>query len=94
MGAGSNCVLSSAGLQRLAPDALTGRLASIDELSWTIGMAMGALFAALMPSILVACLVSVGVAVVLWVALFRRGRTTSRRSHKDTRTAAAELPSP
>jgi MFS family permease len=44
-GTGSNWVLSSAALQRHAPDAMIGRLASIDDLAVTLTMVMGSLVA-------------------------------------------------
>jgi MFS family permease len=43
MGTGSNWVLSSADIQRLAPDRFMGRLAAIDDLGVTLGQVAGAL---------------------------------------------------
>jgi predicted MFS family arabinose efflux permease len=41
MGSGANWVLSSADVQRLAPDAYIGRLAAVDDLGATLGMVAG-----------------------------------------------------
>jgi predicted MFS family arabinose efflux permease len=42
-GSGSNWVLSSADVQRLAPDRFVGRLAAVDDLAVTLGQVVGAL---------------------------------------------------
>ncbi|MDI1435023.1 MFS transporter [Polyangium sorediatum] len=76
MGGGSNWVLTSASLQRLAPDAMIGRLSSIDDLTTTTTMAVGALIAALLYqasfSVQAIGAMAAGAGLVVWIALSLR----------------------
>ncbi|MRG93645.1 MFS transporter [Polyangium spumosum] len=76
IGGGSNWVLTSASLQRLAPDVMIGRLSSIDDLSTTTTMVVGALLAALLveASFSLVAIGAMGAAVglVSWIALSLR----------------------
>lgn len=73
MGTGANWVVTAANLQRLAPDAMIGRLSSIDELWVTACMVLGVVIAALlleagltMPQV---ALVGTGLGMALFVWL-------------------------
>ncbi len=84
-GGGGNWVLASSALQRLAPDAMVGRLSSLDDLAQTSCMVFGAIFASLLldrgssMSSVAAGFVIVG--LIGWIALGRRtfsGATTAK----------------
>lgn len=76
MGGGSNWVLTSASLQRLAPDAMIGRLSSIDDLATTTTMVVGALLAAFLCqasfSLQAIGATAAGAGLVAWIALSLR----------------------
>jgi hypothetical protein len=83
MGTGTNWVLSSANLQRLAPDEMIGRLASIDELWTTACLVIGAILAAwlletglTMPEV---ATIGTGLGMVVFVWLDQRRPTTSEK---------------
>jgi MFS family permease len=75
MGSGANWVLSSAELQRLAPDALVGRLAAIDDLGATVGLVLGGLaggaLAEATGSVAPAAWIGLALGVTAAAALFR-----------------------
>lgn len=75
-GGGGNWVLTSSSLQRLAPDAMVGRLSSLDDLAQTGSMVTGALVAAALidrgVTMHAVALSGVTIGAVLWVCLGRR----------------------
>ncbi len=77
MGSGANWVLSSAALQRLAPDSHIGRLASLDDLTMTAAMIAGAFGgAAVLEGGAGAAVAGAGGALIAaagWVWLWTRG---------------------
>lgn len=83
MGGGSNWVLSSEGLQRLAPDAMMGRLASVDELATTTSAVLGALLAAEIiertGSIGAAAMVASAIGGAMWWWLWRERAGDARQ---------------
>jgi len=83
IGAGTNWVLVSANLQRLAPDDMIGRLSSLDELCNTACLVLGAVIAALlleagltMPQV---ALIGTGLGMVLFVWLDQRQPAASKQ---------------
>jgi MFS family permease len=81
IGTGTNWVLSSANLQRLAPDDMIGRLSSLDELCTTACLVLGAILAAwllevglTMPEV---AIIGTGLGMVLFVWLDQRQRAAS-----------------
>ena len=82
IGTGTNWVLSSANLQRLAPDDMIGRLSSLDELAATACLVLGAFIGALlleagltMPQV---ALAGTSLGMVLFVWLDQRQPTTPK----------------
>lgn len=80
IGTGTNWVLSSANMQRLAPDDMIGRLSSIDELWTTACMVFGAIIAALLLdrgwSMLEVAAIGIGLGTAVFVWLDQRNPTT------------------
>jgi MFS family permease len=75
---GANWVLSTEAQQRLAPDAVLGRLSGIDGFGWTLSMCVGAVVVALAADLATAGPAALLLALLLgglgWAVLFVRGR--------------------
>lgn len=82
MGTGTNWVVASANLQRLAPDSMIGRLSSIDELWVTACLVLGAVIAALFLeaglTMTQVALAGTGLGMVLFVWLDQRAPTAAK----------------